>query len=204
MRITSPNKGAAPNRRLRLGLVPWSFESLMSQGSAIGELRRCYLMATRYEQQTPFRFHVGLQVSSESASPDEITALLGLQPYRSSRKGELPKVLEALDERASAVYTRHHKWAASFEPMSLTEPLNDCLLRVARHFVGHSNALSQLSESGTIDLYIYAYPGSLPDPVDWGILHRIRSEHPVGLQIHLSSRLETDRPIDENRPKNRS
>jgi hypothetical protein len=34
------NKGAAPNRRLRLGLVPWSFVLLTSQGSAVGELHR--------------------------------------------------------------------------------------------------------------------------------------------------------------------
>ncbi len=40
MRRTSPNNGAAPNRRLRLGLVPWSFETLTSQGSAVGELYR--------------------------------------------------------------------------------------------------------------------------------------------------------------------
>jgi hypothetical protein len=161
-------------------------------------------MATHYEQQTPFRFHVGLRVSSESKSPDEITSLLDLQPHRASRKGELPEELETLNHRARTVYTRHHKWAASFEPMSLTEPLNDCLLRVASHLVSHSGALSQLSERSTIDLYIYAYPGSLPDPVDWGILHRIRSEHPVGLQIHLDSRLQTERPVDENRPKNRN
>jgi len=35
-----PNQIAAPNRRLRLGLVPWSFEFSKSQGSAVGELRR--------------------------------------------------------------------------------------------------------------------------------------------------------------------
>jgi len=35
---TSPIKGAAPNRRLRLGPVPWSFGPLTSQGSAVGEL----------------------------------------------------------------------------------------------------------------------------------------------------------------------
>ena len=33
-------KIAAPNRRLRLGLVPWSLEPLTSQGSAVGELWR--------------------------------------------------------------------------------------------------------------------------------------------------------------------
>jgi hypothetical protein len=32
------NKIAAPNRRLHLGLVPWSFGTLTSQGSAVGEL----------------------------------------------------------------------------------------------------------------------------------------------------------------------
>src|SRR5207237_4582149 len=37
---TSPNQGAAPNRRLRLGLVPWSFGFSKSQGSAVGELGR--------------------------------------------------------------------------------------------------------------------------------------------------------------------
>ena len=31
---------AAPNRRLRLGPVPWSFGALKSQGSAVGELDR--------------------------------------------------------------------------------------------------------------------------------------------------------------------
>jgi hypothetical protein len=31
---------AAPNRRLRWGLVPWSFGPLISQGSAVGELHR--------------------------------------------------------------------------------------------------------------------------------------------------------------------
>jgi len=31
---TSPNQGAAPNRRLRLGLVPWSFE--FSKKSGLG------------------------------------------------------------------------------------------------------------------------------------------------------------------------
>ena len=40
MSTTSPNKGAAPNRRLRLGPVPWSLEALTSQGSAVGELDR--------------------------------------------------------------------------------------------------------------------------------------------------------------------
>src|SRR6266498_2130316 len=29
---------AAPNRRLRLGAVPWSFQALTSQRSAVGEL----------------------------------------------------------------------------------------------------------------------------------------------------------------------
>ena len=33
-------KIAAPNRRLRLGPVPWSFGTLTSQGSAVGELER--------------------------------------------------------------------------------------------------------------------------------------------------------------------
>jgi len=37
---TSPNNGAAPNRRLGLGLVPWSFGFSKSQGSAVGELGR--------------------------------------------------------------------------------------------------------------------------------------------------------------------
>jgi len=38
MQSTSPNQIAAPNRRLRLGPAPWSFETLKSQGSAVGEL----------------------------------------------------------------------------------------------------------------------------------------------------------------------
>jgi len=33
-------KGAAPSRRLRFGLVPWSFGFFMNQGSAVGELGR--------------------------------------------------------------------------------------------------------------------------------------------------------------------
>ena len=37
---TSPNKIAAPNRRLRLGAVPWSFWILQNQGPAVGELGR--------------------------------------------------------------------------------------------------------------------------------------------------------------------
>jgi len=38
--IDTPNQIAPPNRRLRLGPVPWSFEALTSQGSAVGELDR--------------------------------------------------------------------------------------------------------------------------------------------------------------------
>ena len=38
MNLGLPNNGAAPNRRLRLGLVPWSFGALINQGSAVGEL----------------------------------------------------------------------------------------------------------------------------------------------------------------------
>ena len=37
---TAANKGAAPNRRMRLGLLPWSFGFSKSQGSAVGELWR--------------------------------------------------------------------------------------------------------------------------------------------------------------------
>ncbi len=37
---TAPNPIAAPNRRLRLGPVPWSFGTLTSQGSAVVELHR--------------------------------------------------------------------------------------------------------------------------------------------------------------------
>ena len=40
MTIVTQNKGAAPNRRLRLGLLPWSFGFSKSQGSAVGELGR--------------------------------------------------------------------------------------------------------------------------------------------------------------------
>ncbi len=40
MNLGLPNQIAAPNRRLRLGPVPWSFGTLMSQGSAVGELDR--------------------------------------------------------------------------------------------------------------------------------------------------------------------
>ena len=36
----TPNEIAAPNRRLRLGPVPWSFGTLTSRGSAVGELYR--------------------------------------------------------------------------------------------------------------------------------------------------------------------
>jgi len=38
MNQPSPIKIAAPNRRLRLGPVPWSFGALTSQGSTVGEL----------------------------------------------------------------------------------------------------------------------------------------------------------------------
>ncbi len=38
MNFGVPNQIAAPNRRLRLGRVPWSFGALISQGSAVGEL----------------------------------------------------------------------------------------------------------------------------------------------------------------------
>src|SRR6266581_876855 len=37
---TLPNNGAAPNRRLRLGFVPWSLSGFMRQVSAVGELGR--------------------------------------------------------------------------------------------------------------------------------------------------------------------
>ena len=40
MNFWVPNQIAAPNRRLRLGPVPWSFRTLISQGSAVGELVR--------------------------------------------------------------------------------------------------------------------------------------------------------------------
>ncbi len=40
MNVGLPNQIAAPNRRLPLGLVPWSLEALASQGSAVGELGR--------------------------------------------------------------------------------------------------------------------------------------------------------------------
>jgi len=36
MNLGLPNQIAAPNRRLRLGLAPWSFEVFMSRGSAVG------------------------------------------------------------------------------------------------------------------------------------------------------------------------
>jgi hypothetical protein len=41
--------------------------------------------------------------------------------------------MEHLGEKVRGVYERHHKWAASFEPLSPTEPLNACLKRVANH-----------------------------------------------------------------------
>jgi len=37
---TWPNNGAAPNRRLRLGYVPWSLSAFMRQVSAVGEVGR--------------------------------------------------------------------------------------------------------------------------------------------------------------------
>jgi len=40
MNLGLPNQIAAPNRRLPLGPVPWSFAALKSQGSAVGELVR--------------------------------------------------------------------------------------------------------------------------------------------------------------------
>jgi hypothetical protein len=161
-------------------------------------------MSTRLEPQEPFRFHISLQVSSDSVAPEQITSILHLQPYRTSRKGEPPEGMATVDDETRTVYERRHRWAASFEPLNHTEPLNECLTRIARHFDSHSNALRRLSEEGSLKLYIYAYPGSSPTPVDWNILEQIRTQHPVGLHIDLSSRLETDRPVDENRPKNHS
>src|SRR6266487_6288777 len=38
MNLGLPNQNVAPNRRLRLGPVPWSFGSSKGQGSAVGEL----------------------------------------------------------------------------------------------------------------------------------------------------------------------
>ena len=40
MNLGLPNQIAAPNRRVRLGLVPWGFEALTSQSSAVGVLSR--------------------------------------------------------------------------------------------------------------------------------------------------------------------
>ena len=40
MNFGLPNQIAAPNRRLRLGPVPWSFGTLTSQDPAVGELVR--------------------------------------------------------------------------------------------------------------------------------------------------------------------
>ena len=40
MNLGLPNNGAAPNRRLRYGPVPWSFGFFRSPGSAVGELGR--------------------------------------------------------------------------------------------------------------------------------------------------------------------
>ena len=45
-------KGAAPNRRLRFGLVPWSFGFFMSPGSAVGELGRWTNMHMRLKMRT--------------------------------------------------------------------------------------------------------------------------------------------------------
>jgi hypothetical protein len=120
-------------------------------------------------------------------------------------KGELSNfagMVEMLSERGRAAITRHHKWSASFEPVSRTETLNECLLRVERHLGGRSDALIRLAKDGSIKLYIHAYPGSLPEPVDWKILDRIRTRYPVGLSMTFDSALETDRPVDETRPKN--
>src|SRR6266571_5043809 len=38
MNLGLPNKGAAPNGRLRFGPAPWSFGFFMRPGSAVGEL----------------------------------------------------------------------------------------------------------------------------------------------------------------------
>lgn len=161
-------------------------------------------MKAQLEKQTPFRYHVGLRVSSDGTTPDEITTLLGLQPHSTRFKGELCSfagIAEMLNDRARAAITRHHKWCASFEPLTMTEPLNDCLLRVERHLARHSDALVSLAKDASIKLYIHAYPGSLPQPVDWKILERIRTKHPVGLDVSLDSALEAERPVDETRPK---
>ena len=45
MNLGLPNQIAAPNRRVRLGLVPWSFEALTSQGSAVGDIGRSAALA---------------------------------------------------------------------------------------------------------------------------------------------------------------
>ena len=151
----------------------------------------------------PFRYHVGVRVSTEQSEPERITAMLGLQPHRVSRKGEVPQEAQHLGEKVRGVYERHHKWAASFEPLSLTEPLNACLKRVASHLHAHSDALAELAKDGDITLYIYAYPGtSEREPVDWAIIEGIRSEHPVGLSVNVYAHHETDRPVDASRPRN--
>lgn len=150
----------------------------------------------------PFRYHVGLRVSSGTKTPDEITALLGLRPHSIRLKAELPKGAERLSSSARAAITRRHKWSASLEPITMTEPLNDCLRRVERRLNQYSDALARLAKDANIKLYIHAFPGSLSESVDWEILNRIRTKHPVGLNVDLDSTLDIHRPVDEARPKN--
>ena len=160
-------------------------------------------MSTQYEQQLPFRFHVGLEASTEQMEPARVTALLELQPHRTSQKGEVPQEMQDAPEKLRKVYGWHHKWAASFEPLTPTEPLNACLKRLALHLDRHSEPLVELAKDGDIKLYIYAYPGrSVQQPVDWTIIEGIRSHHPVGVCVNVYARHQTNRPVDADRPKN--
>lgn len=185
-----------------MGLTPVG--RLSASGLApLAAIVSCCDMTTQFEQQMPFRYHVGVRVAAEHSEPERITAMLGLQPHRVSLKGEVPREMEHLGEKVRGVYERSHKWAASFEPLSLTEPLSACLKRLASHLHVHSEGLADLAKDADITLYIYAYPGSsVREPIDWAMLEAIRSEHPVGLSVNTYAQHETNRPVDASRPRN--
>ena len=51
MNIRMPNKGAAPNRRLRFGPAPWSFGFFIRPGSAVAQLDRSAASNAEWFQQ---------------------------------------------------------------------------------------------------------------------------------------------------------
>lgn len=130
--------------------------------------------------------------------------MLSLSPYDSITKGEKYDTSETygLTGLPDILYADAHEWAAAFEPLAMSETLNQCLARAANHLAKHSDELSALSDKAEVSLSIHAYPGSLPDALDWSIVSQIRSYGRIGLKLSLNPRLETMRPSNEKRPKN--